>query len=263
MIPGYRVVDLSLPLGEDLPCSWPGAVPYRHTVYEWFEDREGEPGPLVSHGPFHTRWLMFPEHTGTHFDAPTHWVAPPDSGLPAAGPSGTISTDQVPLEQLSGRAVVIDLTGTVGRAEPGASPRIEASALEAFEAEHGRFEPGEVVLLRTDWDQRFVRGPRGLSYVADCVAGRVPAWPAPTEEAVAFLVGREIRCLGVDTPSVGAAEDARPAHVAGLAHGLVFVEGLANLSELPVRGGLFAFFPLAITGGSGAPGRAVCLVEEA
>jgi isatin hydrolase len=70
-------------------------------------------------------------------------------------------------------------------------------------------------------------------------------------------------CLGVDTPSVGAAEDARPAHVAGLAHGVVFVEGLANLSELPVRGGLFAFLPLAIRGGSGAPGRAVCLVEEA
>jgi kynurenine formamidase len=263
VIPGHRIVDLSLPLAEDLPCSWPGAVPYRHTVFDWFEDRAGEHGPLVSHGRYHTRWLMLAEHTATHFDAPTHWVPPPDSGLPGAGPAGAISTDEVPLEQLSGPAVVVDMTGTVGQAESGTSPRIEASQLEAFETEHGRFEQDEVVLLRTGWDGRFVRGPDGAGYVADCVAGRVPAWPAPTAEAVALLVERGVHCLGVDTPSVGAAEDGLSAHVAGLAHGLVYVEGLARLSELPVRGALFLFLPLAVRGGSGAPGRAICLLEDA
>ena len=58
MIAGYRLVDLSLPLAEDLPCSWPGSVPYQHKVLNWFEDRDGELGPLVSKGPYHTRWLM-------------------------------------------------------------------------------------------------------------------------------------------------------------------------------------------------------------
>lgn len=263
MISGYRLVDLSLELAEDLPCSWPGAVPYRHTVFDWFEDRDTELGPLVSKGLFHTRWLMFAEHTGTHFDAPTHWVPPPDSGLPGAGPAGAISTDRVPLEQLSGPAVVVDVTDTVGRAEPGHSPRIEVAALEAFEAAHGRFEAGEVVLLRTDWDRRYVPGREGRGYVVDCVGGRVPAWPAPTVEAVTLLVERGVRCLGVDTPSVGAAEDGYPAHVAGLAHGLVYVEGLARLGELPVRGSTFAFFPLPVRGGSGAPGRAIALLAEA
>jgi len=56
--------------------------------------------------------------------------------------------------------------------------------------------------------------------------------------------------------SVGGAE----AHAAGLAHGLVYVESLARLSELPVRGAIFAFLPLAVRGGSGAPGRAIGLV---
>lgn len=262
MIPGRRLVDLTLPLAEDMPCSWPGAVPYRHTVYDWFESRATELGPLVSKGPFHTRWLMLAEHTGTHFDAPTHWVPPPGSRLPGAGPAGATSVDQVPLEQLAGPAAVVDATDTVDRAEPGVSPRIERALLERFESEHGAFEAGEVVLLRTGWDGRYVELPEGRAYVADCVFGRIPAWPAPTAEAVELLVERGVRCLGVDTPSVGAAEDGYPAHFAGLSQGMVYVGGLARLDELPVRGASFAFFPLLLRGGSGAPGRAVAFVEE-
>lgn len=262
MIGGRRVVDLSLPLAENLPCSWPGAIPFRYPLADWFESRESEFGPLLSKGPFSTRWLMLAEHTGTHFDAPTHWVPPPDSGLPGAGPAGATSVDRVPLEQLSGPAVVVDTTETVDATEPGRSPRIERGVLEGFEAEHGRFEAGEVVLLRTDWDRRYVEGPVGRGYIADCVGGRVPAWPAPTAEAVELLVERGIRCLGVDTPSVGAAEDGYPAHVAGLSQGMVYVEGLARLRELPLRGALFAFFPLLLRGGTGAPGRAVALIAD-
>jgi isatin hydrolase len=262
VIPGYRIVDLSLPLAENLPCSWPGSVPYQHTVYDWFESRDGELGPLVSKGPFHTRWLMLAEHTGTHFDAPTHWVAPEGSGLPGAGPAGAISVDRVPLEQLSGPAVVVDVTETVDRAEPGRSPRIGVEVLERFEAEHGRFEHDEVVLLRTDWDRRYVELPAGRAYVVDCVGGRTPAWPAPTASAVELLLERGVRCLGVDTPSVGAADDGYEAHYAGLSQGMVYVEGLARLAELPVRGTIFAFFPLLLRGGSGAPGRAVAFVGQ-
>jgi kynurenine formamidase len=250
MIPGYRLVDLSLPLAEDLPCSWPGNIPYQHKVFDWYA------------AGFHTRWLMFAEHTGTHFDAPSHWVPPPDSGLPGAGPAGAISTDGVPLEQLIGPAVVIDVTDSLLEAQPGRSPAVGVEAFEAFEAQHGRIEPGDVVILRTDWDLRYVSGDGGRRYVSDCVAGREPGWPAPTAEAVSLLVDRGIRCLATDTPSVGAVEDGYPAHIAGLAHGLVYVEGLTRLAELPVRGGIFVFLPLPVRGGTGAPGRAICLLEE-
>jgi isatin hydrolase len=250
MIPGYRLVDLSLPLAEDLPCSWPGNIPFQHKVYDWYS------------AGFHTRWLMFAEHTGTHFDAPSHWVPPPDSGLPGAGPAGAISTDEVPLEQLIGPAVVIDVTESLLTGEPGRSPAVEVEALERFEAEHGLIEPGEVVILRTDWDRRYVAGDGGRRYVSDCVAGREAGWPAPTAAAVSLLVDRGIRCLATDTPSIGAVEDGYPAHIAGLAHGLVYVEGLTRVGELPVRGGIFVFLPLPVRGGTGAPGRAICLIEE-
>jgi kynurenine formamidase len=250
MIPGYRLVDLSLPLAEDLPCSWPGNIPYLHKPFTYYT------------AGFHTRWLMFAEHTGTHFDAPSHWVPPSESGLPGAGPAGEISTDDVPLEQLIGPAVVIDVTKSVPEAAPGHSPAIEVAVLEAFEADHGRIEPGDVVILRTDWDQRYVAGDEGRRYVADVVAGSEPGWPAPTADAVSLLVERGVRCLATDTPSVGAVEDGLSAHVAGLAHGLVYVEGLTGLAELPVRGGIFVFLPLPVRDGTGAPGRAICLLEE-
>jgi kynurenine formamidase len=260
MIPGYRMVDLSLPLAEDLPCSWPGHVPYQHKGFNAFADYADPVGSDVRHGSFQTRWLMLAEHTGTHFDAPTHCVPPPDSGLPGAGPAGATSTDRVPLEQLTGAAVVIDVGENAASAEPGHSPQIGVDAIVAFEAEHGRIEPGEVVLLRTGWDRHYARGSEGGRYITDCVSGREPAWPAPTADAVSALVDRGTRCVGIDTPSVGAAEDGYPAHVAGLSHGLVYVEGLARLSELPPRGAIFVFLPLSIHGGTGAPGRAICLV---
>jgi kynurenine formamidase len=256
-----RVLDLSLTLAEDLPSAWPGAVPYQHKLFDWYAPGEGEHGPLVSHGPYHTRWFMVAEHTGTHFDAPTHWVPPPGSGLPEAGPAGEISTDRVPLEQLIGPAVVVDVGDAVEPAAPGVSPRVGTDAFEAFEAEHGPIAAGEVVLMRTGWDDRYVAGPAGSRYIVDCVAGREPGWPAPTPEAVSLLLARGVRCLGVDTPSVGAVDDALPAHIAGLAHGMVYVEGLARLAELPRRGATFLFLPVPIRGGSGAPGRAVALLE--
>jgi isatin hydrolase len=89
-----------------------------------------------------------------------------------------------------------------------------------------------------------------------------PPPPPPTAAAVSLLVDRGIRCLATDTPSIGAVEDGYPAHIAGLAHGLVYVEGLTRVGELPVRGGIFVFLPLPVRGGTGAPGRAICLIEE-
>jgi len=261
--PGRRLVDLSLPLAEDLPCSWPGKVPYQHKLFDWFVSGQGDTGPLISRGRFQTRWLMLAEHTGTHFDAPTHWVPPPGSGLPDAGPSGETTTDRVPLEQLTGPAVVVDVRSFLEEAAPGVSPRVGVDAFAAFEAEHGRFEAGEIVLMSTGWDSRYIAGPAGNAYVADAVAGRQPGWPSPTPEAVELLLSRGVRCLGVDTPSVGAVDDGYSAHIAGLAKGMVYVEGLTRLAKLPVRGATFLFLPLPITGGTGAPGRAVALLERA
>lgn len=251
MIPGYEMLDLSLLLGEELPCSWPGDAPFRHELANWFANEDGH----ESHGPYYTRSLQMNEHAGTHFDAPVHFIPAPGSGLPGAGPQGMITSDRVPLEQLTGPAVVLDATGLAPAAD-GCSPEIGTDTVEAFEREHGVIAPGDVVLLRTGWDSHYVAGDRGRRYIAN------GAWPAPTPDLIALLLRRGTRCIGIDTPSVGAAEDGHPTHVAGLAEGLVFVEGLARLERLPPRGALFLFLPLSLLGGTGAPGRAVALLES-
>ena len=74
------------------------------------------------------------------------------------------------------------------------------------------------------------------------------------------LLERGVRTVGTDGCSMGAAEDGGPVHMAGLSKGMIFIEGLANLGDVPGRGAQFIFLPLKVEGSSGAPGRAVALV---
>ncbi|WP_275461171.1 cyclase family protein [Streptomyces noursei] len=262
------VLDLSLTLAEDLPCHWPAHQPYQHKLWSWFATRRNGAQTVYnrSGAPYSTRWMAIDEHTGTHFDAPSHFVPPPDSGLPHAGPAGEVTAEQVPVSQLMGPAAVVDLTAPAtfdadGRNEGGVSPFITADHLIAWERRHGSLAAGEVVLLRTGWDARYRRGPEGDGYLYDViVTGRAPGWPAPDVAAVELLLERGVRCVGTDAPSMGAAHDGVPAHVRGLSAGAVYVECLTGLDRLPARGAWFCFLPLKVEGGTGAPGRAVAFV---
>jgi kynurenine formamidase len=98
--------------------------------------------------------------------------------------------------------------------------------------------------------------------VRDAVAGSAPGWPAPTAETVVALAERGITCVGTDGVSIGAVHDGGPAHNAGLSRGLVFVEGLSQLDQVPPRGAWFVFMPIKLRGGSGGPGRAAALVLD-
>lgn len=262
-----RVVDLSLTLSEDLPCAWPGAMPYRHVVDNWFEDTGADgAGPRArcrTGVPYHTCSLGMDEHTGTHFDAPSHFVPAPGSGLPNAGPAGAMTAERVPLDQFFGPAAVVDARSLRGQAEPGCSPRINPSLVTAWEAANGPITAGDVVLFRSDWDEHYVPGPPGRTYVVDpLVFSRVAAWPAPTPETVAFLRDRGVRCVGTDAVSMGPADDPAPAHLAGLSAGMVYVECLSHLGELPPRGAIFLFLPVKIGEGSGGPGRALAFTDR-
>lgn len=257
-----RVVDLSLTLAEDLPCSWPGAARYRHDPDHWYADVEGPP-PLRqwSGHPYCSFTLGLDEHTGTHFDAPTHFIPHPDSGLPNAGPAGLLSTEAIEPRQMMGNAVVIDVRELVGSGSGGVSPRIEPALLAAHEERSGPIASSDVVLFRSGWDERYRRGAAGDRYVLEPLVRRSePAWPAPSPAAIEWLLQRGVRCLGTDGVSMGPADDGVPTHLVGLGAGMVFVEGLASLGELPSRGAGFIFLPVKVRGGTGGPGRAVAFV---
>jgi isatin hydrolase len=261
----HPVADLTLPLDETLPSTWPGHMPYRATVWNWFADRPDDPQPVHPRGGGHyqTRWLVVDEHTGTHVDAPRHFVPPPGSGLPHAGPAGAIGVADLALLATSGPAAVIDVRDLAGQAEPGHSPAITPGHVTAFEDRHGPLRGGDVVLFRTGWDSRYRSGPDGDAYGADVLTtGRAPGWPAPQPETIELLRDRGVTCAGTDGLSMGPAEGGAPTHLAGLPHGMTFVEALGGLDQVPPRGAWFLFLPLRLVDGTGAPGRALAVLPE-
>lgn len=251
------VIDLSLLLDETLPCFWSSHMPYQQKTFSFFADVPGNTAPMVNRGgPYQTRWLLIDEHTGTHVDAPAHFFPEPDSGLPNAAEIGLLTVEQIPLEQLQGPAAVVDV-GELPPALPGRSPIIGPEAVLAHEAEHGRIQAGDVVLLRSGWDRHYLPGAAGSAYCHDVVITRQSAgWPAPEPPLMQLLIDRGVRCVGTDGPSMGSAHDGAPVHLLGLGAGLAYVEALTGLDALPARGAHFTFAPLKVAHGTGAPGRA-------
>jgi kynurenine formamidase len=264
----HEVIDLTVLIAEDLPCYWSTHQPYQQKIWNWYETRLDQAAPVYSRGgPYATRWLLIDEHTGTHMDAPPHFIPPENSGLPNAGQWGSLSADKVSLTQLMGPAAVIDVSHLVGTAEELAvSPLVTTEMVLAWEAEHGALVAGDVVLLRSGWDMYYQRGSAGAAYVHDVVITSTgQAWPAPDVATIEMFVSRGVRCIGIDAPSIAPTQDDLPikVHLAGLSHGAVFVEGLTALDALPARGAWFCFLPIKIEGGTGAPGRAIAWVPRA
>jgi kynurenine formamidase len=257
-----QLVDLSVTLSEHLPGTWPEHMPFAHKNWSWFEEGELPTGASsCSLGPYATHFIIVDEHAGTHVDAPTHYFAPPSSGLPNASPAGEVSAEKLDLSRLLGPAAVVDLRHLDGRAEPGASPAITVEHIEAWEEEHGPLEPGEIVLLLTGWSRHYVGGEAGRAFVHEPVVLQSrPAWPAPEADVAVFLHERGIATIGIDAPSMGSAEEGNEVHRAGLSRRMLFVEMLTNLERLPARGASFAFLPVKIAVASGAPGRAIAIL---
>ena len=257
-----KIVDLSVTLSEHLPATWPEHMPFAHKNWSWHEESELPTGASsCSLGPYVTHFIILDEHAGTHVDAPSHYIPPPGSELPEAGPLGELSAEKLDLSKLIGPAAVVDLRRLDGEAEPGASPAITVAHLEAWEQKHGRFEAGEIALLLTGWSKHYVEGEAGRAFLHEPVVLQSrPAWPAPEAAVAVFLHERGVNTIGIDAPSMGSAEEGNEVHRAGLSRKMAFIEGLTNLDRLPPRGASFVFLPVKIAVASGAPGRAIALL---
>ncbi len=245
-----KIVDLSVTLSEHLPVTWPEHMPFAHKNWSWFEEDELPTGACTcSLGPYVTHFFILDEHAGTHVDAPSHYFKEGDS------------SEKIDLSKLIGPAAVVDVRHLDGEAENGASPAITVAHLEAWEAEHGRFEPGEIALLLTGWSKHYVKGEAGRAFLHEPVVLQSrPAWPAPEAAAAIFLHERGVNAIGIDAPSMGSAEEGNEVHRAGLSREMAFIEGLTNLDQLPARGSSFVFLPIKMAVASGAPGRAIAVL---
>lgn len=209
-----RIHDVSLPL-RDGGVVYPGDPAIRIGVHT-----------AVARGdPANVSTLALGSHSGTHVDAPVHFLA------------GGDTVDRLPLERLVGPAVVLDVSGGVGG--------IGAEEL----AEHDLADRSRV-LLRTGNAVLLRRGEFSPRYRVLTLGG------------VRYLLDRGVELVGVDTLSVeefGSADF--PVHRLLLEAGVVIVEGL-DLSAIPAgRYGLICL-PLRLAGLDGSPARAVLTEEE-
>lgn len=189
------------------------------------------------------------EHTGTHFDAPVHWISGRD--LP------NNSVDTLPAQDLIAPAVVLDFS-----AEAAADPDflLDVPHIEAWEAQHGRIPPRSWVLFRTDWSKR-----TGDSYGNRCDDGAHT--PGPTTAAVRLLVqdrdiiGFGVETIGTDAGQAHLLEPPYPAHTLLHGAGRYGLQCLENLDKLPPVGSVVIAPPLKIRDGSGSPLRVLALVQ--
>jgi kynurenine formamidase len=242
------VIDLTQPLGPETPviglppifASSPGLSVEEISRYD-------EKGPA-----WYWNTIRLGEHTGTHFDAPIHWITGKD--LPDN------ACDTLPARRLVGPACVIDVTREV---EANPDFLLTPARIDAWEREHGRIPRGSWVLLRTDWSSRrdaasFLNvGPDG------------PHSPGFDKTASQLLaVDRDVLGVGVETIGTDAGQAGRfdppfPNHAIMHGAGKYGLASLCNLDRLPPTGAVVIAAPLKLVNGSGSPARVLAITTSA
>lgn len=218
-----RIIDLSFPIHEGM-TTFPV---HWHPVVEITQlGRHGIEGR-------ESRKVLIGTHTGTHIDAPRHFI-----------PRGA-TVDQLPLDTFVGPATLLDFS----YAQP-----LQEMQVEDFEKQLGDRCP-ERIVLRFDWSDHWGK----LKYYTE--------QPFISDEAARWLAGRGLRLLAMDTPQADSPNNGRgskrdsPVHKILLGSGVIKLEYLTNLREIPVRDFELIALPLNIREGDGAPVRCVALVD--
>ena len=243
---GVRLVDLTQTLSPDFP---PIVLPPEMGQCRPF--RMEEVSRYDARGPgWYWNNLSFGEHTGTHFDAPIHWISGRD--LP------NNALDELPVENFIAPACVIDCSA---QAADNADFLLTADHVAAWETRHGRIPTGSWVLMRTDWSKR------GDPVAYQNLDETGQHTPGPDPDCVRFLVNeRDVLGFGTETIGTDAGQAAHfkppyPCHYYMHGAGRYGLQCLANLDLLPPTGALILAAPLKIRQGSGSPLRVLALVE--
>jgi kynurenine formamidase len=245
---GVEVVDCSGVLGPNtpiiqLPEDFAKATPKVeiHKISEYDED-----------GPFFAwNWLVLGEHSGTHFDAPHHWITGKDYS------DGY--TDTLDVNRLVAPVNVIDCSSETAE---NVDFLLTADLVKAWEAKHGEIGEGEWVVMRTDWDSR--DGDEAAFLNADETG---PHSPGPTPDCIEYLLSKKIvgwgsQCIGTDAGQAGGMDPPYPAHNLLPRDNCFGLASLANLDKLPAKGAILIAAPLKIENGTGSPIRALALVPK-
>jgi len=237
--PQGRVVDLTYAFDAN-SVYWPTAEQFKlETDFEGITDK----------GYFYSAYrYSAAEHGGTHLDSPVHFA------------KGHYTVDQLPLEQLMGAAIVVDVT-----AQCAANPDylISVADFENWEKRNGRIQPGTIVLLRTGFGKYY---PDRKKYLGTDERGAAAVaklhFPGLDPAAARWLTtNRSIKAIGLDTASIDYGQSTLfESHRTLFEKNVPAFENVANLDQLPTKGFTVIALPMKIKGGSGGPLRIIAIL---
>ena len=199
---------------------------------------------------YETNRFQASEHGGTHMDAPNHFAA---KGL---------SVDQVPLDELIGPAVVIDVSS---RALADRDYQVAIADFSDWEKTHGTIPERAIVLLHTGYDRFW---PDSLKYLGTAERGQAAVaklhFPGLNPTAAEWLAERRhVKAVGLDTASIDYGQSSLfESHQILTRHRIPIFENVGRIADLPSTGAMVVALPMKIQGGSGAPLRLIAWVPE-
>ena len=239
-----RVIDLTQPLEATTPVIGlpPMFAPSPGMSIEVISKYD-EKGPA-----WYWNTIRMGEHTGTHFDAPIHWITGKDLANNAC--------DTIPVSRFIGPACVIDITAEVSR-DPDFL--LTPDRLQTWEGTHGRIPRGAWVLLRTGWSRR----TDTASFINARDDGpHSPGFDARTSKLLAEdrdVLGVGVETIGTDAGQAGTFNPPFPNHSTMHGAGKFGLASLCNLDQLPPTGAIVIAAPLRIVNGSGSPLRVIAI----
>jgi len=236
-----RFVDLTHPFGAET-IYWPTGKDF---VLEKVFEGMTEEGYYYTANRFRAA-----EHGGTHLDAPTHFHR-----------DGR-TVDEIPIEQMIGRGVTIDLSQKV---QGNPDYQISAEDLLEWEKSYGQIPKESIVLLRTDYGTFW---PDRKTYLGTEERGETALkklhFPGLHPSGARWLAEhRSVKAVGIDTASIDYGQTANYlSHQILTKFNILILENIANLKLLPKRGFTVVALPMKIEGGSGAPLRIIAILPQ-
>lgn len=234
-----RIVDLTHAFDSN-SVYWPTAEAFKlETDFEGMTDK----------GYFYSAYrYSAAEHGGTHLDSPVHFA------------KGRHTVDEIPLQQLMGAAIVIDVTQ---QCASNADYLVSVADFQNWERRNGRIAPGTIVLLRTGFGKRY---PDRTTYLGTDERGAEAVaklhFPGLDPAAARWLTqNRSIKAIGLDTASIDYGQSTLfESHRILFEKNIPAFENVANLDQLPAKGFSVIALPMKIKRGSGGPLRIVALL---
>ncbi len=212
-----KPIDLTLTLSESIP-TFPGSPKPQFIL--WSD---------IKKDGYNLELLFLSSHTGTHLDAPYHFVK---NGL---------KIDQIPLDRLVRKATIIKLKKTKNTA-------ITKSDIILFEKKNGKIPNRSSVFFFTGWQKNLKKD----NYFTEN--------PGLNVSAAKYLALKKINLVGIDSPSIDIGKDESfSVHHILSKNNILIVENLANLNKISSTELSFTILPLKLKDATGSPVRAIAL----